>query len=343
MDKHMEVLVTGGTGYIGSHTVVELLQAGHSVVIVDNLCHSSSDSLAGIQAITGQLPAFHEVNCCDGGALGEVFDKHPNLDAVIHFAALKAVGESQQIPLDYYANNLGSLLTLLQVMKAHDVRHFVFSSSCTVYGEPEHSPVTEQTPIQPATSPYGATKQMCEQILRDAVKADKRLSVTALRYFNPIGAHESALIGEVPYGTPQNLVPYLTQTAAGLRPTLHVFGNDYPTPDGTCIRDFIHVSDLALAHLAALRQMNEAEPAWRVYNIGTGKGTSVKELIDTFERATGVPVPYQYDPRRQGDIERVWADASLAEKELRWKSEKTLEETLLSAWRWQQHITCQEK
>ncbi|MBP5260244.1 MAG: UDP-glucose 4-epimerase GalE, partial [Paludibacteraceae bacterium] len=256
---------------------------------------------------------------------------------------LKAVGESQQIPIAYYANNLGSLLTLLKVMQAHRVKKIVFSSSCTVYGEPEFSPVTEQSPIQPATSPYGATKQMCEYILQDAVKADQELSVTALRYFNPIGAHESALIGEVPYGTPQNLVPYLTQAAAGIRQKLQVFGNNYPTPDGTCIRDFIHVSDLAQAHLCALNHMFDSPSGWRVYNIGTGRGTSVKELIDAFERATGVPVPFQYAPRRSGDIERVWADAQLAEKELGWKSQKTLEETLLSAWRWQQHITNLEK
>ena len=339
----MEVFVTGGTGYIGSHTVVELMQAGHRVVIADNLCHSDRNVLEGIQAITGQMPEFHPVDCRDRDALDRVFEMHPHLDAVIHFAALKAVEESERLPLEYYENNLGSLINLLKVMRKHQVKKIVFSSSCTVYGEPEHSPVTEQTPVQPATSPYGATKQMCEQILRDAVRADQTLSATALRYFNPIGAHESGLIGEKPQGVPPNLLPYVTETAAGIRKELCIFGNDYPTPDGTCIRDFIHVSDLAKAHVCALRQMQNAPAAWRIYNIGTGRGVSVKELVDAFVRATGVDVPFRYAPRRTGDIEQVWADSSLAERELGWKSEKTLEETLLSAWRWQQHITNQGK
>lgn len=339
----MEVLVTGGTGYIGSHTVVELLQAGCRVVIADNLSRSGRGALDGIRAITGQEPAFHKVDCRDRAALGQVFDQHPGIGAVIHFAAFKSVGESCREPLAYYENNIGSLVNLLQVARGRKVRNFVFSSSCTVYGEPETVPVTENTPLRDSSSPYGATKRMCERILFDACRADQSLSVTALRYFNPIGAHESALLGETPDGVPQNLVPYLTETAAGLRDHLSVFGNDYNTPDGTCIRDYIHVSDLARAHTLALRRMAAAEPAWRAYNIGTGRGTSVKELISAFTRATGIDIPVTYAPRRAGDIERVWADPSLAERELGWKSEHTLEDTLLSAWRWQQHITCQGK
>ena len=339
----MEILVTGGTGYIGSHTVVELLQAGHSVVIADNLCHSDRSVLDGIRAITGQIPVFYETDCCDRAALDRLFQRHPKLDAVIHFAALKAVNESEHLPLAYYANNLGALVTLLQAMQAHRVNQIVFSSSCTVYGTPGNPPVTEQSPIQPATSPYGATKQMCERILQDAVHADPSLSATALRYFNPIGAHESGLIGEKPQGVPQNLLPYVTETAAGIRRELRIFGNDYPTPDGTCIRDFIHVSDLARAHVCALEHMRHVPAGWRTYNIGTGRGTSVRELVDTFIRTTGASVPFRYEARRPGDIGQIWADPSLAERELGWKSVKTLEETLLSAWRWQQHITNLEK
>lgn len=335
-----KILVTGGTGYIGSHTVVELFNAGYEPVVIDNLSNSNIGVIDGIKNITGSLPVFENIDCKDYNSLARFFEKHSDIKAVIHFAASKAVGESVEQPLTYYRNNLVSLINLLQLMPKFGINNIVFSSSCTVYGQPEVLPVTEQSPIQPATSPYGSTKQMSETILRDATVADKNLSVVLLRYFNPIGAHPSAEIGELPNGVPNNLLPYVTQTAAGIRKVLKVFGNDYNTPDGSCIRDYINVVDLAKAHVCAIDRVLEkkSKKSIEVFNLGTGNGVSVLEIINTFEKATGVKVPYEIAPRRAGDIEKVWADASLANKELGWKAEETLENTLKSAWKWQQKL-----
>lgn len=335
-----KILVTGGTGYIGSHTVVELFNAGYEPVVIDNLSNSNIGVIDGIKNITGSLPVFENIDCKDYNSLARFFEKHSDIKAVIHFAASKAVGESVEQPLTYYRNNLVSLINLLQLMPKFGINNIVFSSSCTVYGQPEVLPVTEQSPIQPATSPYGSTKQMSETILRDATVADKNLSVVLLRYFNPIGAHLSAEIGELPNGVPNNLLPYVTQTAAGIRKVLKVFGNDYNTPDGSCIRDYINVVDLAKAHVCAIDRVLEkkSKKSIEVFNLGTGNGVSVLEIINTFEKATGVKVPYEIAPRRAGDIEKVWADASLANKELGWKAEETLENTLKSAWKWQQKL-----
>ncbi|MCQ2225980.1 MAG: UDP-glucose 4-epimerase GalE [Paludibacteraceae bacterium] len=335
-----KILVTGGTGYIGSHTVVELFNAGYEPVVIDNLSNSNIGVIDGIKNITGSLPVFENIDCKDYNSLARFFEKHSDIKAVIHFAASKAVGESVEQPLTYYRNNLVSLINLLQLMPKFGINNIVFSSSCTVYGQPEVLPVTEQSPIQPATSPYGSTKQMSENILRDATVADKNLSVVLLRYFNPIGAHPSAEIGELPNGVPNNLLPYVTQTAAGIRKMLRVFGDDYNTPDGSCIRDYINVVDLAKAHVCAIDRVLEkkSKKSIEVFNLGTGNGVSVLEIINTFEKATGVKVPYEIAPRRAGDIEKVWADASLANKELGWKAEETLENTLKSAWKWQQKL-----
>lgn len=335
-----KILVTGGTGYIGSHTVVELFNAGYEPVVIDNLSNSNIGVIDGIKNITGSLPVFENIDCKDYNSLARFFEKHSDIKAVIHFAASKAVGESVEQPLTYYRNNLVSLINLLQLMPKFGINNIVFSSSCTVYGQPEILPVTEQSPIQPATSPYGSTKQMSETILRDATVADKNLSVVLLRYFNPIGAHPSAEIGELPNGVPNNLLPYVTQTAAGIRKMLRVFGDDYNTPDGSCIRDYINVVDLAKAHVCAIDRVLEkkSKKSIEVFNLGTGNGVSVLEIINTFEKATGVKVPYEIAPRRAGDIEKVWADASLANKELGWKAEETLENTLKSAWKWQQKL-----
>ncbi len=335
-----KILVTGGTGYIGSHTVVELFNAGYEPVVIDNLSNSNIGVIDGIKNITGSLPVFENIDCKDYNSLARFFEKHSDIKAVIHFAASKAVGESVEQPLTYYRNNLVSLINLLQLMPKFGINNIVFSSSCTVYGQPEVLPVTEQSPIQPATSPYGSTKQMSETILRDATVADKNLSVVLLRYFNPIGAHPSAEIGELPNGVPNNLLPYVTQTAAGIRKMLRVFGDDYNTPDGSCIRDYINVVDLAKAHVCAIDRVLEkkSKKSIEVFNLGTGNGVSVLEIINTFEKATGVKVPYEIAPRRAGDIEKVWADASLANKELGWKAEETLENTLKSAWKWQQKL-----
>ncbi len=331
-----KVLVTGGMGYIGSHTVVELLAAGLDVVIVDNLSNSSTDVLKGIEKISGTIPAFVEADCKDTEAMDKLFTEH-KIDAVIHFAASKAVGESVEKPLLYYSNNLNSLLTVLETMRKHQVGNLVFSSSCTVYGEPDKLPVTEQTPRKEAESPYGNTKKICEDILRDSCKAYEDLHCIALRYFNPIGAHPSAAIGELPLGVPANLVPYITQTAIGIREQLSVFGNDYNTPDGSCIRDFIHVVDLAKSHVVAVKRLINADykSNYEIFNIGTGEGASVLELLNTFETATGKKVPHKIVGRREGDIEKIYADASYANNELGWKAESTLAETLLSAWRWE--------
>ena len=334
------ILVTGGTGYIGSHTVVELMQRGYEVVIVDNFSNSSADVLDGIAAIVGVRPAFEQVDCNDAAAMDAVFAQYPDIVGVIHFAASKAVNESVAQPLMYYRNNLISLVTVLEQMKKHDVHHIVFSSSCTVYGQPaaEYLPVDENAPIQKALSPYGNTKQINEEIICDEAHADAQLRATILRYFNPIGAHPSALIGELPNGVPQNLLPFVTQTAIGLRKELKVFGNDYNTPDGSCIRDYIYVVDLAKAHVKAVERMlsNQAVEQVEVFNLGTGRGLSVLEILNTFMQVTGVKVPYQIVGRREGDIEQVWAKPDKANNVLGWKADTPIEDVLLSAWKWEQ-------
>ena len=336
------ILVTGGAGYIGSHTVVGLMQQGYEVVIVDNFSNSSADVLDGIAAIVGVRPAFEQVDCNDAAAMDAVFAHYPDIVGVIHFAASKAVNESVAQPLMYYRNNLMSLVTVLEQMKKHDVHHIVFSSSCTVYGQPaaEYLPVDENAPIQKALSPYGNTKQINEDIIRDEAHADAQLRATILRYFNPIGAHPSALIGELPNGVPQNLLPFVTQTAVGLRKELKVFGNDYNTPDGSCIRDYIYVVDLAKAHVKAVERMLQgtATEQVEVFNLGTGKGLSVLEILNTFMQVTGVNIPYQIVGRREGDIEQVWAKPDKANAVLGWKADTPIEDVLLSAWKWEQKI-----
>lgn len=334
-------------GYIGSHTTVELLEAGYDVVIVDDLSNSKIEVLDGIEKITGIRPPFYRISCNDEEEMRQMFRREGNISGVIHFAAFKAVGESVQKPLEYYYNNIVSLITLLSLMKEFGTKGIVFSSSCTVYGQPDAKdlPVTEDAPIRPATSPYGASKQFNEEILRDAVHADySHFKGIALRYFNPIGGHESALIGELPTGVPQNLLPYLTQAAAGVRKELTVFGTDYNTPDGSCIRDYIDVVDLSRAHVKAMDRMlgEEETPEMEYFNIGTGRGVSVLELINTFEKATGVIVPYKIGPRREGDIEQVWADPKKANTTLGWKATIPLEETLRNAWKWQLKIKDQQ-
>jgi len=336
------ILVTGGTGYIGSHTVVELMQQGYKVTIVDNLSNSSIDVLDGIAAIVGRKPEFANIDCGNFMDLDNVFRTYSDIVGVIHFAASKAVGESVEKPLLYYKNNLGSLCTLLDVMRLHQVPNLVFSSSCTVYGQPDadHLPVDETAPIQKALSPYGNTKQINEEIICDEAHADKNLQATILRYFNPIGAHPSALIGELPNGVPQNLLPFITQTAAGLRPELKVFGNDYNTPDGSCIRDYIYVVDLAKAHVKAIERMlhEKKREQVEVFNLGTGTGLSVLTLIHEFEAATGVKIPYTIVGRREGDIEKVWAAPKKANEVLGWKADTPIREVLASAWNWEKHI-----
>jgi UDP-glucose 4-epimerase len=334
------ILVTGGTGYIGSHAAVELINAGFDVVIIDNLVNSRIDVLDGIEQITGTRPAFENFDLCNGEALFSFFNKYKNIEAIIHFAALKAVGESVEKPIEYYSNNLTSLLNLLQGMREFKVPGLVFSSSCTVYGEPDHLPVTEASPVKKANSPYGKTKQISEEIIEDTLKAHSFLNAISLRYFNPIGAHGSALIGELPVGVPLNLVPFVTQTAYGIRDGLKVFGNDYGTPDGTGIRDYINVVDLAKAHVTAVERLlnKRNKKQYEVFNLGTGKGLSVLEIINTFERVTGVKVNYKIVDRRPGDIGMVYADTSLANKELGWKAEISVDDTLLSAWKWEQYI-----
>lgn len=336
------ILVTGGTGYIGSHTVVELMQKGYDVVIVDNLSNSDQAVLDGIAAIVGTCPDFVQGDCCDTAAMDALFARYNDIVGVIHFAASKAVNESVEQPLKYYRNNLMSLITVLEQMKKHDVHNIVFSSSCTVYGQPsaEHLPVDETAPIQKALSPYGNTKQINEDIIRDEAHADAQLRATILRYFNPIGAHPSAMIGELPNGVPQNLLPFVTQTAIGLRKELKVFGNDYNTPDGACIRDYIYVVDLAKAHVKAVERMlaNQVAEQVEVFNLGTGKGLSVLEILKTFMQVTGVNVPYQIVGRREGDIEQVWAKPDKANNVLGWKADTPIEDVLLSAWKWEQRI-----
>lgn len=328
----MNILVTGGAGYIGSHTVVELLGAGHEVVVIDNLSNSSRESLRRVEKIAGKNLTFHEADVRDGDALDAIFNEH-NIDAVIHFAGLKAVGESVAKALFYYQNNLESTLTLLERMKQFDVKKLVFSSSATVYGDPEILPIPETAP-KSATNPYGQTKLMIEQILEDVVATNEGWKITALRYFNPFGAHESGEIGEDPNGIPNNLPPYVAQVAVGKRAEVGVFGDDYDTPDGTGVRDYIHVTDLAKAHLAALEHLDHAN-IYKSYNIGTGIGISVLELIHAFEKACGKQIAYRVMARRPGDIASCYCDPSLAEKELGWKAMKTIEDACADSWRWQ--------
>lgn len=335
--KGNRILVTGGTGYIGSHTAVELIGAGYDVVIIDNLSNSDRSVLDGIEAITGVRPDFVEGDCTDAATVEALFERYGDIAGIINFAASKAVGESVEKPLLYYRNNLATLINLLEAADRHGVKGFVFSSSCTVYGEPDVNPVTEASPIKKATSPYGNTKQISEDIINDHVASGAHYNSIILRYFNPVGSHPSALIGELPNGVPQNLVPYLTQTAIGIRKELSVFGDDYPTPDGSCIRDFIDVVDLAKAHVKAVGRLIEGanETPVEVFNLGTGRGVSVIELINTFEQATGVKVPHRIVGRRKGDIVQVWADPSRANKVLGWKAETPLADTMRSAWKWQ--------
>lgn len=334
------ILVTGGTGYIGSHTVVELQKAGYPVVIIDNLSNSNAAVVDGIEKITGIRPDFVEADCTDMDALRRLFADYPGIKGIINFAASKAVGESMSKPVLYYRNNLNTLMNLLDMMAEKEVEGIVFSSSCTVYGEPDQNPVTEASPIKKATSPYGNTKQISEEIIRDFVHSGAPVKSIILRYFNPVGAHPSAKIGELPVGVPQNLVPYLTQTAAGIRKELTVFGDDYDTPDGSCIRDYINVVDLAKAHVIAMKRMLEREDTENVeiFNLGTGRGVSVLELIESFERSTGVKVPHRIGPRREGDIEKIWAEPRHANEVLAWVARETLDDTMRSAWAWQQTL-----
>ena len=335
-----KILVTGGTGFIGSHTTVELQNAGYEVIIVDNLSNSNINVLDGIEKITGIRPIFAQIDCADKEGLEKVIHDNPGISGIIHFAASKAVGESVQKPLLYYRNNIVSLINLLELIPQYNINGLVFSSSCTVYGQPDILPVTEGAPIKPALSPYGNTKQINEEIIRDAIHAGVPFKSIILRYFNPIGAHPSAEIGELPIGIPQNLVPFLTQAAAGIRPELSVFGNDYDTPDGSCIRDYINVVDLAKAHVVAINRMlnNKSDESLEIFNLGTGNGVSVLELINTFEKATGIKVPHKIVSRREGDIEKVWADPKRANEILGWTAQETLEDTLRSAWKWQEKL-----
>ena len=336
------ILVTGGTGYIGSHTTVELMQQGYDVTIVDNLSNSNIDVLDGIESIVKKRPDFANIDCCNYVDLDNVFKQYTDIVGVIHFAASKAVGESVEKPLLYYRNNIGSLVTLLEVMREHHVSNIVFSSSCTVYGQPDaaHLPVDETAPIQKALSPYGNTKQINEEIINDEARADKDLNATILRYFNPIGAHPSAKIGELPNGVPQNLLPFVTQTAAHLRPQLKVFGDDYNTPDGSCIRDYIYVVDLAKAHVKAIDRMlnTKNREQVEVFNLGPGRGLSVFEIIKGFEKATKKRIPYIVVGRREGDIEQVWANPRKANEILGWKADTPIADVLKSAWKWEKHI-----
>ena len=330
------ILVTGGTGFIGSHTVVELQQAGYRVVIVDNLSNSKADVVDGIEKITGIRPDFEQADCCDFEAMDAIFTKYGDISGIIHFAASKAVGESVQKPLMYYRNNITSLINILELMPKHGVKGIIFSSSCS-QPSPENLPVTENAPIQKALSPYGNTKQINEEIIQDYIHSGAKIKSVILRYFNPIGAHPSANIGELPNGVPMNLIPFVTQTAIGIRKQLKIFGNDYNTSDGTCVRDYIYVVDLAKAHVKAMSRVldNPDTDAVEIFNIGTGRGVSTLEVVEGFEKATGVKVNWEYAPRREGDIEKVWADPTKANTVLGWKAETSLEDTLRSAWKWQ--------
>ena len=333
------VLVSGGAGYIGSHTAVELINAGYDVVVADNLSNSDMSGVEGVRKITGVDVPFVNVDCCDKEAFRKVFEQY-NFNSVIHFAAFKAVGESVTDPMKYYRNNLDSFMNVLELMREFGRPNIVFSSSATVYGEADELPVTELTPRKPATSAYGNTKQMCEDILRDTVTAYDGLKGISLRYFNPIGAHPSALIGEFPRGVPQNLVPFITQTAAGIRECLSVFGDDYDTPDGSCLRDYIDVVDLAKAHVVAITRMVEDKnkQKYEIFNVGTGNGVSVLELVESFQRVNELKLNYKIAPRRPGDVVAIWADTTLANEELGWKAERSLDDTLRSAWAWEKNV-----
>ena len=335
-----KILVTGGTGYIGSHTVVELINEGFDVVIIDDLSNSEIAVLDGIEKITGTRPPFEQFNLIDQTKVSDFFSKHHDIEAIIHFAANKAVGESVAKPLMYYRNNLISLINLLQVMPVANVPNLVFSSSCTVYGQPENLPVDESAPVQKPESPYGNSKKIAEEIIKDTIKAEENINALSLRYFNPIGAHESALIGELPSGVPNNLVPFITQTAAGKRPKLKVFGDDYDTIDGSAVRDYIHVVDLAKAHVIAVKRLltNKNKERYEYFNLGTGNGFSVLEVIKSFEKVTGLQLNYEIVDRRPGDIEKIWADTKLANQELGWRAEKSLDDMMASAWKWQKML-----
>ena len=342
--KNSLVVVTGGTGYVGSHTTVELMNEGYDVVIIDNLSNSEKSVLDGITAITGRKPYFEQFDICDQDKLENFFKIYKRLDAIIHFAAYKAVGESVEKPLMYYQNNLTTLMNLLNGMVQFKIPNFVFSSSATVYGQPDKLPVTEEAPFKTADSPYGNTKQIAEEIIRDTVKVNPEIHAISLRYFNPIGAHPSALIGELPRGVPNNLVAFITQTAIGIRDELKVFGDDYNTQDGTAIRDYINVVDLAKAHVVSIKRMIEkkGKSNLEVFNLGTGKGSSVMEIVKAFEKTTGVKLNYKIVGRRVGDVESVYSDTKYANNELGWKAEVDLEETLLSAWNWEKHVRNKE-
>jgi UDP-glucose 4-epimerase len=333
-----KILVTGGTGYIGSHTTIELLESGFDVIIIDNLYNSNAEVVERIYEITGIRPVLEVFDLCDSDKLEKFFKLNNDTAAIIHFAAYKAVGESVNKPLEYYHNNLVSLVNLLGAMKRHSIPNLVFSSSCTVYGQPEKLPVTENAPLQPATSPYGNTKQVGEAIIRDTTASDKNINGISLRYFNPIGAHPSALIGEMPNGVPENLVPYITQTAYGLRDELRVFGDDYDTPDGSCIRDYLHV--VAKAHVVAVKRLVEGKNKtnFEFFNLGTGIGVSVLEAIKSFERVSGIKLKYKITGRRPGDIEKIWADPSFANNELGWKTLSSLDEAMKTAWDWEKSV-----
>lgn len=335
----MKILVTGGTGFIGSHTVVELFESGHTPIIIDNLSNSEKWILDRIEKITNKKPSFYKGNCNDLNFLNKVFVKEGKIDGIIHFAAFKAVGESINKPLEYYKNNLLSLINILETAKKYNTKNIVFSSSATVYGEPKTNPLTENFPRQEATCPYGNTKIICEDILRDTIISKADLSAISLRYFNPIGAHPSGLIGELPIGVPNNLIPYISQTAAGIRKKLTIFGDNYNTPDGTCIRDFIHVVDLAKAHIATLEYLEKQKtPFYDVFNVGTGNGNSVIELVKTFEKVNDLKLNYEIGKRRQGDVEQCWADTTKINKLIGWKSEKSLEDSLQDVWNWQKNL-----
>lgn len=336
----MKILVTGGLGYIGSHTVTELIQVGYKVVIIDDLSNSSKKVLKGIETITGQRPIFEELDVKDKVKVSDFFRRHNDLAGVIHFAAHKAVGESVEKPLMYYENNINSLIYLLQEINQLKHKNFIFSSSCTVYGQADELPITEDAPIKPAASPYGNTKQIGEEIIRDACNIDSDFKCISLRYFNPIGAHPSAEIGELPIGVPQNLVPYITQTGIGIREQLSVFGDDYPTPDGTCIRDYIHVVDLAKAHVVSLKRLikRKNDSNFEFFNLGTGKGSSVLEVIKSFDKVSGKQLNYKIVGRRKGDIAAAYAETSKANSVLGWKTELSLDDAMASAWKWEKKI-----
>ncbi len=337
MSSTKKVLLTGGAGYIGAHTAVELIEQGWDVVLVDDLSRSEIRMIEGIEKITQKKVKFYQGNCADATFVGNIFEKE-TMDSVVHFAAYKSVNESVEQPLLYYQNNIGSMVNLLEQMQKFEVNEIIFSSSCTVYGQPDLIPVDENAPFKKAESPYGATKQMCERILEDSTKANKNLKSVSLRYFNPVGAHPSSLIGELPIGVPGNLVPFVTQTAAGIREKLTVFGNDYNTPDGSCVRDFIHVVDLAKAHVKALDRISAMPTNNEAFNLGTGNGVTVLELVKKFISVTGVRLNYEVGQRRPGDVEKIYGNPAKAEKILRWKTMKSLEDSLLDAWNWEKKI-----